>query len=167
MTQEQLQTLEQVIDEALDLNPGGSVRGIALWIRLHKRSVFDQNLETLGTQGLEAQIRARRKARDPNDDTKSSGSLCLDFGLPIMDLDTEVSVPLDMEHLPYSECEWKEPDDLTLDDIDRHIALLEAQGRSAFKQADEWRLVRQAAAKVARGRTDLTIKELRKRSRER
>lgn len=166
MTLEQLQTLEETIDEALEANPGGSVRQIALWIRLNRRAIFDQNLETLGTEGLEAQIRQRRKTRDPDDETKSSENLCLDFDLPPMDLDTEVSVPRDLNNLPYSECDWKESDDLTLEDIDRHIALLEAQSNAALAQADSWRRIRQAASKVARGRTDLTLGELRRRARE-
>jgi hypothetical protein len=162
MTLEQIQTLEEAIDDALDILKGASTRDIVNWIRLNRRRIFDDNLETLGTEGLEARIRMRRKKRAPIEEAKSSGNLCFDFGLPAMELDTEVSIPSDMENLLYGPCEWKEPDDASIRDIDKHVLLLEAQGRSALARADSWRAVRQAAARFADGDLDLTLGELRR-----
>jgi hypothetical protein len=166
MTLAQLETLEEAIDDALDAMKGGSTRDVVNWIRMNRRRTFDDNLETLGAEGLEARIRVRRKKRRPEQAARSSENLCLDFGLPEMELDTEISIPRDMENLLYGACDWKEPDDASLRDIDKHIQLLKVQGHLALERARSWGLVRQAAARFAHGNFDLTLGELRQIARE-
>jgi len=166
MTLEQMQSLGEVIDQGLDKFPGGAVRDIVNWIRTEHRRVVEENFETLSYAGLAAMVRQRRKNRVPTEEKFYAFSLCLDFGLPSLDLDSEISVPRDIDNPINSVCDWKEPDDATIDDIDKHIIALRAQSDADSRHAAAWLTVRQAAIKISGGRTDITIGELRKRARE-
>jgi len=165
MTMDSIQTLEEAIDDALATIRGANVNAIVTWIRLHYRRIFDENLETLGAEGLAARVRARRKVRAPEEEDRSSFNLCLDFGLPNMNLDSEISIPQDEDNPLYGPCEWKEPDDATLCEVRKHAEFLRIQGKSMFDRADSWDRLCKAAEYYADGNDSLTIGELRRRAR--
>lgn len=162
MTLTQLQTLQDVIDEALDTLKGAPCRDVVAWIRTNYPEVLAQHAAELADEGLATRIRERRKQRSPIEETKTSRNLCLDFDLPELGLDSEISIPRDLDDLIYGGTDWKEADDATIDDIDAHILLLEAQAAANLAKADNWRRVRQAAARYARGNHHLTLGELRR-----
>jgi len=166
MTFEQSESLGKVIDQSLDNFPGGTVPDIVNWICRNRRRVVEENFETLSCAGLAAMVRQRRKTGVPAEVKFYSFSLCLDFGLPWLDFDSEISIPRDMENPINSVCDWKKPDDATIDDIDKHLIAFEAQRDADSRHAACWMLVRQAAIKISGGRTDITLGELRKRARE-
>lgn len=158
----QLQKLEDVIDEALDTLKGARCREIVVWIRERYAEILVEHSNQLIEEELEARIRNRRKQRPLAEETKTSRNLCLDFGLPELQLDSEVSVPRDLNDLLYGKSDWKEADDATLREIDAHILLLEAQAAANLAKAGNWRRIRQAAARYANDNLDLTLGELRR-----
>jgi len=165
MTITQLQTLEAVIDEALDSLRGGRCCEVVAWIRERYPGILAEHITELADEGLEARVRRRRKVRSPIEETKASRNLCFDFSLPELQLDSEISIPRDLDDLLFGRSDWKEADDATLREIDSHILLLEAQARANLAKADNWRRVRQAAARYANGNFDLKLGELRRRAR--
>jgi hypothetical protein len=161
MTLERIYTLQDVIDEALLATNGGQTRDVIRWLQMNRRQVLDDNRLTIEAEGLGNLIRTRRKKREPGVITPDVHNLCLDFGLEDLDLPQEISVPTDMENLPYCACNWPRLDDATLSDIDRHLALLDAQIELDITARATMRVFRQAAARVVPGRTDIPIRELR------
>ncbi len=165
MTLEQLDTLENLIDEALNILKNAQRHQVVSWIRERYPHVLEEHSQELIDEGLTARVRRRRKQRAPLKEDKASRNLCFSFGLPAMQLDSEISIPRDFDNLLYGESDWKEADDATLEEIDAHILLLEAQARANFAKADNWRKVRQAAARYAHGDLTLTLRKLRLRAR--
>lgn len=167
MTLDAVYTLEDAFDEALRETTNGSTRMVIRWLQLHKRKVLDDNALTIEATGLNNLIRAFRKKREGRDVVSSKvQSLCLDLGLETLDLDDEVSVPADETNLLYGECEWKDLDDLTLQDIDLHIELLEAETKAVQEKTANYRILRQAAAKIVPSRNDIPLRVLRQIARE-
>lgn len=167
MTLAAMQTLEGVIDEALNAMPNAAGMEIAEWISENYPQVFEEHIRILGLEGLADRIRKQRKKRPPAEEAESSRNLCLDFGLPPMELDTEVSIPQNLNDMPYGKCDWVDRDNLTIADIDKHIELLKAQDRAILAEIRAWDTLRQAAANEADGRMDIPLWELRRRARER
>lgn len=161
MTAIQLQTLQDVIDLALDTLKGKRGREVVAWIRERYPEILAEHDYELANEGLEVRIRERRKDRSSIEEAKTSRNLCLDFGLPVLQLDSEISIPRDLNDLIYGGSNWKEADDATLDDLDAHILLLEAQAAANLAKADNCRRIRQAAARFANGNRKLTLGELR------
>lgn len=166
MTAIQLKNLLDVIDEALDALPGEHCSIVRHYIKENHRRVFEEHEEEMADEKLDDRIRDRRKARKSPKEEWSAANLCLDFGLPKLDIDTEISVPRDMTNLIFGPVRWLPIEEATLDDLDKHIALLEAQAAANVKQAKDFRLLRGTAARFAQGRKDVTIGELREIARE-
>lgn len=162
MTLVQVLTLHAVIDEALDTLKGARCREIVTWIREQHSEVVAVHRDQLADEGLTIRVRERRKQRSPLEESKTSRNLCLDFGLSKLDLDSEISIPRDLKDLIFGGSNWKEVDDATLADIDAHILLLEAQAVANLEKADNWRRIRQAAARFADGNHAMTLGELRR-----
>lgn len=160
MTFEQIYTLQDAIDEAIAKTNTGTTHEVILWLQKHRRQLLDENQNIIEPEGLGNLIRACRKR--PTPETKEeTRNLCFDFGLPDLELNTEISIPRDMENVLYCACDWKELDDATIADLDKHIVLLEAQAAANLEQAANLRKLRQAAAKRAKGRTDIPLRDLR------
>jgi hypothetical protein len=161
MTMEMAYTLLDVIDEALVITNSGPTRLVINWILLNRQSVLDDNRLTLYGEALGNMIRTRRKKKEKDPATDHTHSLCFDFGLKELDLPDEISVPSDMNNLPYCACDWPQLDDATIDDLDKHLALLDAQIELDMTSRANIRRLRQVAAQVVPGRTDIPLRELR------
>jgi hypothetical protein len=161
LTTVKTQTLLDVIDEALDTLRGAPTRRLVAWLREQYPNIVAQHSIELEDDGLEGLFRKRRKERRPEEEANTSRNLCFDFGLPVLELDSEISIPRDIHNPIFGGSNWKEADKATLDDIDGHILLLEAQATANLVKADNWRQVRQAAARYAKGNHKLTLGELR------
>jgi hypothetical protein len=155
-------SLHEVIEEAIEKTGNGSTRDVIRYLQTHHRRVLDDNSLTIESIGLGNLIRAYRKKPSRKDFQAKIHSLCLDFGLPDLDLDDEVSVPVDMSNVLNSECDWPDLDDATIDDLDKHLILREAQEQAHQARTKSIRLLRQAAARIMPGRTDIPLRELRK-----
>jgi len=153
-------TLQDVIDEALRETRNGSTRDVIYWLQINRRQVLEENWLTICSEGLGNLIRARRKKREPAA-TPEVHNLCLDFGLEDLDLPQQISVPTDMDNLPYSSSEWRELEEATVDDLDKHLALLDAQIELDMTSRATLRVLRQTAARVVPDRTDIPLRELR------
>lgn len=167
MTMTQQYSLQDAIDEALQKTNNGTTREVTRYLQMHHRKVLDDNSLTIEAVGLGSMIRQFRK-KPPNRETHTKiQNLCFDFGLPYMDLDDEISVPIDMSNPLNSECDWPVLDDATIDDLDKHLVLRDAQQEAHAARTQCVRLLRQAAAKVVPGRTDIPLRELREIARDR
>lgn len=154
-------TLQDAIEDALEQTNNGSTRAVIRYMQLNHRKVIDANSLTIESVGLGSLVRQFRK-KPPNKDVIARiQSLCFDFGLEPMDLDDEISVPLDLANILNSECDWPELDDATIDDLDKHLLLREAQESAHQAKTRCYRLLRQAAARVVPGRTDIPLRKLR------
>ena len=78
-----------------------------------------------------------------------------------MDLDDEISVPFDLDNILNCECDWPDLDDASIDDLDKHLLLRDAQQIAHQARTECVRRLRQAAARVVPGRTDIPLRELR------
>ncbi len=162
MTFEQLYTLQDVVREALDKTNSGPTRDVIRWLQLNRRAVLDQNQMTIEVEGLGNIVRAERKKGANRESAPEIHSLCLDFGIETLDLPDEISVPTDMDNLLYCHCEWEPLDDATIDDLDKHVLLLQAQISANVASVDSISILRQAAIRVVPGRTDIPLRELRR-----
>src|SRR5262252_5599689 len=160
MTLVALMSLQEVIREALVATSGGLTGDIIRWLQMNRREILDANQLTIEAEGLGQIIRKERKEHGAPKGMDVE-ALCLDFGLDPLDLDGEVSVPQDMERILSGPCEWPKLDDVTIDDIDKHVLLLEATSKSIAQKTTSMRVLRQAAALVVPGRTDIPLRELR------
>jgi len=154
-------TLQDAIEEALAKTNNGSTREVVRYLQMHYRQVIDDNWMTVSGCGLGQMVRLFRKKPTNKDLHARIESLCFDFGLEPLDLDDEISVPVDMTNILNSECDWPELDDATIDDLDKHLLLREAQEQAHQARTRCYRLLRQAAARVVPGRTDIPLRELR------
>jgi hypothetical protein len=155
-------TLQDAIEESLLKTNNGSTRDVIRYLQTHHCKVLDENSLTIEVSGLGNMIRAFRKKPPNKDWYEQAVSLCLDFGLEPMALDDEISVPLDVDGgILNSECDWPELEDATIDDLDKHLLLRDAQQRAFEARTRCVRLLRQAAASVVPGRTDIPLGELR------
>jgi hypothetical protein len=161
MTFEKAYTLLDVVDEGLLETNSAPTRDVVNWIIANRRYVLDDNCLTLYGGALADLVRMRRKKKEPgaNPETRN---LCFDFGLETLPLPDEISVPTDMDNLPYCACAWKEIDEATIDDLDKHLALLTAQIELNMSSRANFRILRQAASRIVPGRTDIALRELRK-----
>jgi len=155
-------TLQEAIAEALEETSNGNTRDVIRYLQMNCRKVLDENQMTIEALGLGQMIRAQRKKPTQKDYRERVRSLCLDFGLPVLDLDIEIAVPIQPDNVLSSDCDWPVlDDDATIDDIDKHLYLRKCQ-REAFDDRTEClETLRQAAAQVVPGRTDIPMRELR------
>jgi hypothetical protein len=167
MTFEQRFTLIEAIDATIDAMPGASVRDLVVWFRLHRRGVCDDNSETIGTLGLSQLFRERKKKRTPREEA-ATDNLCFDFGLPAMELDVEISIPLEKDNLLYGKCEWREIDDASIPNVEQHALYLDAQEQSIHAKAANYRLIIRAAKRFLKpgDPPDITLGILRERARQ-
>lgn len=161
MTLVQEYTLQEVIEKALRETGNGPTREVTRYLQTHHRKVLDDNSLTIEAIGLGTLIRAHRKKPPHKNLYEKISNLCLDFGLEYMDLDDEISVPLDMTNVLNSECDWPDIEDTTVDDLDKHLILRDAQEAAHVTKTQYVRALRQAAAQVVPGRTDIPLRELR------
>jgi hypothetical protein len=154
-------SLYEAIDDALEHTSNGATRAVIRYLQMYHRRVLDENSLTIEASGLGPMIRGRRKRPDPKDLFARNQNFCLDFGLPYLDLDDEISVPLDLDNVLNSECDWPSIEDATIDDLDKHLILSDAQEAAHVAKTKMLRTLRQAAAKVVLGRTDIRIGDLR------
>jgi len=167
MTFEALYTLEDAFDEALKATCNAANRDVIRWLQIHKRNVLDDNRLTIESLGLNQMLRAFRKKREGSDVVSSKvESLCLDFGIPVLDLDDEISIPQDPENPLYGACDWIDLDNATVRQIDMHIELIDAQEAALHEKSANYRMLRQIVAQVVPGRTDIPLRELRAIARE-
>ena len=155
-------SLQDAIRESLERTNNGSTREVIHHLQTHFRHVLDDNQMTIEHIGLGPLIRAQRKRPPEKDWAERIESLCFDFGLPTLDIEDEVSVPVDMTNILNSECDWPDLEDATIDDLDKHLQLREAQRVAHDARTQCYIQLRQAAAKVVPGRTDIPLRELRK-----
>jgi hypothetical protein len=153
--------LFEAIDDALVMTGNGTTREVIRYLQMNHRRVLNENSLTIEVSGLGPMVRSRRKKPDPLDLARRNESLCLDFGLDYLDLDDEISVPLNMENVLNSECDWPDLEDATIADIDRHLVLRDAQEVAHAARTLAVRTLRQAAARVVPGRIDIPLRELR------
>lgn len=164
MTLERVYTLMDVVDEGLAATNSAPTRDVIRWILMNRRLVLDENCLTCYSGHLGNLIRMRRKKKETA--STSIHSLCFDFGLEVLDLPDEISVPTDLNNLPYCPCEWPQIDDATVDDLDKHLMLLDAQIELDMTSRANIRELRQVAAQVVPGRTNIPLRELRRIARE-
>ena len=153
--------LLEAIDDALARTNNGTTHEVIDYLQTHHRKVLDENAMTIENNGLGQLIRGRRKKPDPVELVRKNESLCFDFGLDYLDLDDEISVPIDMENVLNSPCDWPQMDDATIEDIDKHLILRDAQEAVYAARTLAVRTLRHAAARVVPGRTDIPLRELR------
>lgn len=154
--------LYEAIDDALLRTNNGQTRVVIRYLQMNHRRTLDDNALTIEASGLGPMIRGRRKKPDPIEQVRKNQSLCFDFGLDYLDLDDEIPVPLDLDHVLNSPCDWPLLGDATVDDLDKHLLLRDAQETAFAARTLAVRTLRQAAAKVVPGRTDIPLSELRK-----
>jgi hypothetical protein len=154
--------LQDAIRESIEQTNNGGTREVIRYLQMHFREVLDDNQMTIEHLGLGPLIRAQRKKPAYQDVERKIKNLCFDFGLPPLDLDDEISVPVDMANVLSSECDWPELDDATIDDLDKHFKLREAQRLAHDARTQCYLMLRQAAAKFVPGRTDIPLRELRR-----
>jgi hypothetical protein len=152
--------LYEAIDDALEQTNNGATRAVIRYLQTHHRTVLDENSLTIEASGLGPMIRGRRKRPDPDDLFSRNQNLCLDFGLPYLDLDDEISVPLDLDNVLNSECDWPSIEDATVDDLDKHPILRDAQEAAHIAKTKILRTLRQAAAKVSSGQNRYSMRDL-------
>lgn len=164
MTIDHVGTLDEAIAEALVATHHGSTPAVVRWLQLHRRGVIDQNLVVILQYGLGYLVRAFRKKKDPSGkEAISIAQLCLDLGIPLTDLDTEISVPQDMNNIVYGPSAWVELcDDATAEDVEKHFIFLEETARANVTQAGHYRTLHQAMVRKGGGRTDIPMRDLRK-----
>lgn len=168
-----LKHVNEAIDQALDackaLDATGGLRvsnrDVVAWIRKHRPEVAADHNEWMADEHLMKLIASRRKDREPIKEIERSQQICMDFGLPDLQLDSEISIPHNPADPIYGGCDWLSNNDASLHMIDLHIKLLEAQAAANMGKANNWRRVRQAAARYANGDLSLTLGELRARAR--
>jgi len=154
-------TLQEAIAEALEQTNNGGTRDVIRHLQLNFRRILDENSMTIEALGLGQMIRAQRKKPPKKDYQERLCSLCLDFGLPVLDLDDEIAVPIDMTNVLGSECDWPELEDATIDDLDKHLQLRAAQQIAHDARTRNYVRLRQAAANVVPGQTDIPLRQLR------
>src|SRR5262249_35195932 len=154
-------SLQDAIRESLEKTNNGSTREVVHYLQMNFREVLDDNQLTIEHIGLGPLIRAQRKKPPHKDLELKIRNLCFDFGLPPLDLDDEISVPVDMTNILTSECDWPDLEDATIDHLDKHLKLREAQRIAHDARTQCYVMLRQAAAQVVPGRTDIPVRELR------
>jgi hypothetical protein len=153
-------TLQEAIRQALIATYGGATDEVIRWLRLKFRDVLDANSHTIEQAGLNSIIRSyRKKEKEAPEHAATVGQICLDFGLPHMNLDLEISVPGE------EGVRWIDIDDATIDDLDVHAMMLLEKASECAAKARHIRALRQEAARYAGGRTDIPLRELRERAR--
>jgi hypothetical protein len=159
-----IHTLTEAMQEAIRRSEGKKVRDLSAWVAIHYRSIVDQYSETLLLEALDARIRILRKKQAESGETLADiRQLCLDLGTDKLDLDDEVSVPLDRENpAAYGECDWITLGEATAEQIEAHILLMQMQIKYEAKKLRDYKTLREAMLRIGKGRTDIPIDELRK-----
>jgi hypothetical protein len=160
MTTDRAYTLMDVVDEGLAATNSAPTGDVIRWILMNRRHVLDENCMTCYSGYLGQLIRARRKKRDTP--PTSIQELCFDFGMELLDLPDEISVPTDIQNPISCPCEWPQIDDATVDDLDKHLVLLDAQIELDMASRANIKKLRQVAAQVVPGRTDIPLRDLRR-----
>lgn len=160
MTLSEMYSLRDAIQQALDATGDGTTAEVTRWLQLHRRDVLNANSLTIEREGLSHIIREYRKKEKSTHETISLHQFCMDFGLPDIDLDLEISVPRTVDGNP--SCEWIDLEDATVDDLDAHEKLLEAKAAETLEKARNIRLLRNSAAQIVPNRTDIPMRELRR-----
>lgn len=158
-----IETLTDAMLEAIRKAGTKKVRGMSTWVVVHFRSIVDQYSETLLLDGLDQRLRALLKKQAGSGNTLFDiAQLCFDLGLPALDLDDEVSVPTDKNDLSFGSCEYVTIDEITAEQVDAHILLMEAQIELESRKLSDWKAVRQAMLRIGKGRADIPMWELRR-----
>lgn len=166
MTLIELETLQEATDDALEKFRGTkSNQEILDWLKINYPKILKENNDFVFDYGMRMYIRARRKGRPAAEEQRAAANLCFDFSLPQMELDTEISIPADLENPLGSEVAWKEPDDATLEEIRAHIILLRATAVFTLETADNWERIERAARIYQLPGEEAVLKVLRKRAR--
>lgn len=153
--------LMDAIDDALAKTNNGTTHNVIRYLQMNHRKVLDNNSLTIEGIGLGNLVRARRKKPESKDLHAKIQNLCFDFGLEYMDLDDEISVPIHLENILNSECDWVDIEEVTVDDLDKNLMLRDAQQKAHEIRTECVRALRQAAARVVPGRTDIPLNKLR------
>jgi hypothetical protein len=162
MTVEQIFTLREVVRIACQEMPRGSVHHTVSWIVEHHLPTLDDNSLTLYTKALAIMVREERKGRVTPETTLYHENLCLDFGLPPMPFDREISIPCDLNNPINGGCEWCELEEASIRNLDAHVVLLRATAAASVAAAEHYIALRQAAMRYnPDGDLDRTIGELR------
>lgn len=162
MTTNRTYTLVELVEEALEATGSAKTVEVRRWMQVNRRVILDEHFCEIEAEGLDAIIRRGRKSLDRSPEEEAAGfSLCLDFGLPHMPLPTEISVPVDMNNVAYGSCDWPSIDEATLDDLDKHMVLLKVQQVQLGVSHENILRLRQAAAAIVPGRTDIPLRVLR------
>jgi hypothetical protein len=165
MTLTDAYSLQDAIEDALGKTGNGSTREVITYLQLHHRKTLDANSLTIESVGLGSLVRQFRKKPPNKDFYIEVKNLCLDFGLGPLDLDDEISVPLDLGNVLNCECDWPQLEDATIEQLDKHLILREAQQRAHEAKTQAYRSLRQAAIAVALshfdGRCDVPLRDLR------
>ena len=162
MTLDRVYTLQDAIEEALEKTDSAPTRDVIRWLQMNRRPVLDDNSLTIEAEGLGNLVRAQRKKRSDIALAREIHNLCFDFGIEDLNLPDEISVPSDVNNLLYCACNWQPIDDATIDDLDMHVLLIEAQITASLASADTIRGLRQIVSRVVPDRTDIPLRELRR-----
>jgi hypothetical protein len=166
MTLTQEYNLQDAFADAIRATNNGSTRELIRYLQTYHRKVLDENALTIEGNGLGSMLRAFRKKPPRHELAEKIHCLCLDFGLPDLDLDDEVSVPMDLGNVLNAECDWPDIEDVTVDGLDRHLLLRDAQEKAYSAKTECYRIFRQRMAQIVPGCTDIPVRELRRIARE-
>lgn len=162
MTTNRTYTMIELVEEALDSTGSAKTVEVRRWMQLNRRVSLDEHFCLIEAEGLDAMIRRYRKSRDRTPEEEADGfSLCFDFGLEQIELPSEISVPVDMNNVAYGSCDWPLLEEATLDDLDKHMVLLHVQQIQLGVSRENILRLRQAAASIVPGRTDIPLRVLR------
>lgn len=159
MTMQEMYSLQEAIQHALDATNDGSTDEVVTWLRLHRRDVLDANEMTIERCGLGHLVREFRKKHKTPREAVTVRQICMDLGLEELDIDLEISVP---RGDGIEICDWIDLDDATIDNLDAHALLLDEKATATAAKATNVRFLRQKAALIVPGRTDIPLRELRR-----
>jgi len=158
-----IHTLTEAMQDAIRKSGSKKVRDMSAWVAMHHRSIVDQYSETLLLEALDARMRTQLKKQAESGETLADiDQLCLDLGIYKLELDDEVSVPLDKEKPMYWEFDWIALEDATAEQIEAHILLMQAQLHYEAKKLKDYTTLKTRMLQIGNGRTDLPISELRR-----
>ena len=141
MTLERIITLSEAIQDALEATHYGRTVEVRRWILIHRRDVCDANQETISAKGLDGLIREHRK-RGGKEEGFDAAQICLAFGIGLLELDSEISIPTTDDVL-YGPCEWIDIYDVTDADVDAHLVLIRAQKAALTTKEASYELLKQ------------------------
>lgn len=170
MTLERLYTLEDVIDEALEATDSAPTPDVVHWILTHHPEVIDGNQLTLNEISLGVLVREHRKKKKKRVDAKTLSRILTlfdDLGLDPLEVDDEISIPLDPDDILYGKTEWRDLlEDATANDVWLHMELLKVTSEACLSKRDRYDILRQKMVIIGNGRTDIPMHQLREMAQE-